>query len=132
MVVVLAGPMVPQVDQNGAADVLIGSCPTAGRASGPQLEMRDAQGGAVSLAGKWRITQRDLWGHEAIDLVGPAFTGFGHGRSGSFRFIAADAWMDCRHEERNGRPYVEFTWDGNDDCDPATGADGRSSRRMAP
>lgn len=29
--------------------------------------------------------------------------------------------MDCRHKERNGRSYVEFTWDGNDDCDPATG-----------
>jgi len=75
----------------------------------------------VSLAGKWRITQMDLWGQEAIDLVGPAFIEFGHGRSGSFRFIAVDGWMDCRHQERNGRPYVEFTWDGDDDCDPATG-----------
>jgi len=75
----------------------------------------------VSLAGKWRITQMDLWGPEAIDLVGPAFIEFGKGQSDRFRFIAVDGWMDCRHEQRNGRPYVEFTWDGNDDCDPATG-----------
>ncbi len=75
----------------------------------------------MSLAGKWRITQMDLWDQEAIDLVGPAFIEFGKDRSGSFRFIAVDGWMDCRHKERNGRPYVEFTWDGNDDCDPATG-----------
>lgn len=75
----------------------------------------------MSLAGKWRITRMDLWGQEAIDLVGPAFIELGRGQSGSFRFIAVDVWMDCRHKERNGRPYVEFTWDGNDDCDPATG-----------
>ena len=75
----------------------------------------------MSLAGKWRITQMDLWGPEAIDLVGPAFIEFGKGQSDRFRFIAVDGWMDCRHEQRNGRPYVEFTWDGNDDCDPATG-----------
>jgi len=24
-------------------------------------------------------------------------------------------------QERHGRPYVEFTWDGNDECDPASG-----------
>jgi hypothetical protein len=29
--------------------------------------------------------------------------------------------MDCRHGERDGRPCVEFTWDGNDECDPASG-----------
>ncbi len=75
----------------------------------------------MSLAGKWRITQMDLWDQEAIDLVGRAFIEFGKGQSGSFRFIAVDGGMDCRHKERNGRPYVEFTWDGNDDCDPASG-----------
>ena len=29
--------------------------------------------------------------------------------------------MDCRHGQRNGRPHVDFTWDGNDECDPASG-----------
>ena len=29
--------------------------------------------------------------------------------------------MDCRHGERGGRPFVEFTWDGNDEGDPASG-----------
>ena len=75
----------------------------------------------MSVAGKWRITEMDLWDQEAIDLVGPAFIEFGKSHSGSFRFIAVDGWMDCRHKERNGRPYVECTWDGNDDCDPASG-----------
>ena len=29
--------------------------------------------------------------------------------------------MDCRHGQRNGRPSVDFTWDGNDEGDPASG-----------
>ena len=29
--------------------------------------------------------------------------------------------MDCREVERDGRPGVEFSWEGNDECDPASG-----------
>jgi hypothetical protein len=74
----------------------------------------------TNISGKWRITEMDLWDQEAIDLVGPAFIEF-KGEGGQFRFIAVDGRMDCRHGRRNGRPYVDFTWDGNDECDPATG-----------
>jgi hypothetical protein len=70
--------------------------------------------------GKWRITEMDLWDQEAIDLLGPAFIEL-KGEGGQFRVIAVDGWMDCRHGQRNGRPSVDFTWDGNDECDPASG-----------
>jgi hypothetical protein len=59
-----------------------------------------------------------LWDREAIDLLGPAFIAF-RGNRGQFRFIAVDGWMDCRHGRRNGGP--DFTWDGNDEGDPASG-----------
>lgn len=29
--------------------------------------------------------------------------------------------MSCEHGERRGRPHVSFTWEGNDECDPASG-----------
>jgi hypothetical protein len=29
--------------------------------------------------------------------------------------------MDCREVERDGRPGVEFSWEGKDECDPASG-----------
>jgi hypothetical protein len=74
----------------------------------------------INISGKWRITEMDLWDREAIDLVGPAFIEF-KGEGGRFRFIAVDGWMDCRHGQRNGRPSVDFTWDGNDEGDPASG-----------
>ena len=74
----------------------------------------------MNIIGKWRIAEMDLWDREAIDLVGPAFIEF-NGQGGQFHFIAVDGWMDCRHGQRSGRPYVDFTWEGNDECDPASG-----------
>ena len=29
--------------------------------------------------------------------------------------------MDCREAEIDDRPGLEFSWDGNDECDPASG-----------
>ncbi|MGH2734542.1 MAG: hypothetical protein ACRDKZ_03095 [Actinomycetota bacterium] len=75
----------------------------------------------MTLLGKWRITEMDLWDRDAIDLVVPAFIQFASDQSGQFRFIAVEGWMDCHHRRREGRPTVEFTWDGSDDCDPASG-----------
>jgi hypothetical protein len=75
----------------------------------------------MGIAGKWRIAEMDLGDQDAIDLLGPAFIEFGKERSGPFRFIAVEGWMDCVHKGRNGRPYTEFTRNGNDECDPACG-----------
>ena len=34
----------------------------------------------MSIAGKWRITEMDLWDQDAFDLLGSAFFSFdGHG-----------------------------------------------------
>ena len=75
----------------------------------------------MSVTGAWRIVEMDLWDPEAIDLLGPGFIQVGADRSGQFRFIAVQGWMDCHHGQRDGRPCVEFTWEGDDDGDPASG-----------
>jgi hypothetical protein len=75
----------------------------------------------MSIVGRWRITEMDMWDQDAFDLLGPAFFSFDGKRSGNFRFIAVEGWMDCSQGKRAGRPFVEFTWNGNDECDPASG-----------
>src|SRR6266542_2697900 len=75
----------------------------------------------MSLTGRWRIVEMDLWDLEAIDLVGPGFIEFGTDDTGGFGFIAVQGWTDCRHGERDGRPYVEFTWEGGDEGDQVSG-----------
>jgi hypothetical protein len=58
---------------------------------------------------------------EAIDLLGPGYIQFGTDPTGHFRFIAVEGWMDCQSGRHDGRPCVEFTWEGNDESDPASG-----------
>ncbi|THJ74550.1 hypothetical protein [Candidatus Frankia alpina] len=74
-----------------------------------------------SLTGRWRIVEMDLSDQEAIDLVEPGFIEFAGDGTGEFGFIAVRGWMDWRSTERDGRPLVEFSWDGDDEGDEASG-----------
>ncbi len=40
---------------------------------------------------------------------------------GRFHFGAVHGWIDCRYVKRDGMDAVEFSWDGNDESDPACG-----------
>jgi len=75
----------------------------------------------MNVNGVWRIVEMDLWDAEAIDLLGPGYIQFSADQTGHFRFIAVEGWMDCHSDQRDGRPCVEFTWEGNDESDPASG-----------
>ena len=75
----------------------------------------------MQLKGRWRIVEMELWEPDAIDLLGPAFIEIKADGSGSFRLIAVKGWMDIRDVERNGLSGIEFSWDGNDERDPASG-----------
>lgn len=63
----------------------------------------------------------DLWDSDSIDLVGPAFIEITTDGNGSFRFIVVEGYLDCQHVELDGRPAVEFTWDGTDEGDRVSG-----------
>ena len=75
----------------------------------------------MSIKGRWRIVEMEVWDREAVDLLGPAFIEIKADGHGTFRFIAVEGWMDVRDVEREGRPGIEFSWEGNDECDPASG-----------
>jgi hypothetical protein len=75
----------------------------------------------MSLSGRWRIVETELWDSDALNLVAPAFIEFGEDGLGSFGFIAVQGELDCREVTRDSRPGVEFSWEGNDLCDPASG-----------
>lgn len=63
----------------------------------------------------------ELWDRDALDLVGPAFIEFAPDQTGRFSFVAVEASLDYRATPREGRPGVEFSWEGNDECDHVTG-----------
>ncbi len=63
----------------------------------------------------------DLWDREDVDPVAPGFIEFEPGHVGSLGFIAVQGGLDWRDAPRDGRPGVEFSWEGSDECDPVTG-----------
>ena len=73
------------------------------------------------LVGLWRIVGTDAWEQAAVDLIEPAFIEFAPDGTGQFCVVAVRGWLDCRPADRNGRPGVEFTWEGLDETDPASG-----------
>jgi hypothetical protein len=75
----------------------------------------------MSVVGRWRIVGMDLWDQDAVDLVAPGFIEFQPDATGSFGFIAVQAGLDWREAHREGRLGAEFSWDGFDEGDPASG-----------
>ena len=75
----------------------------------------------MSFVGRWRIVAMDLWGPEDVDLVHPGFIEFGKNQTGSFGFLAVEGRIDWREAGRDRQPGIEFTWEGYDEDDPASG-----------
>ena len=75
----------------------------------------------AAFLGHWRIDTMELWAKDAIELLGPGTFIFEDEAFGEFRFIAVRGWMDCRFDNRDGNPLVEFSWQGKDERDDASG-----------
>ena len=76
---------------------------------------------ANPFVGRWRITRMDLWDQDFVDAeVEGHFTLAADG-SGEFQFGYVSGGIDARLTTRDGQPCVEWTWDGNDEMDPAQG-----------
>ena len=60
----------------------------------------------------------ELWDTDYLDLVEPAYIRF-YGRGhGEFVFGTVTGGLDCRHSSDR----VDFTWQGNDEMDEASGS----------
>ena len=76
---------------------------------------------AAMFHGIWRIVETALWDVDALDLIEAAHLRFDARGLGELQLIAIGAGIDYRVSERDGRPFVEFSWVGYDDADPASG-----------
>jgi hypothetical protein len=73
------------------------------------------------IAGRWRITWMDQWDQEFVDAEVEGFFEFGPNNSGSFQFGYVQGDIDYRPGIREGKPSVEFSFEGHDEMDPAQG-----------
>ena len=63
----------------------------------------------------------EQWDQEYIDEEEEGYFEFTDKGQGDFHFGYVHGHMDCLLTTREGVPAVEWTWDGNDEMDPAQG-----------
>ena len=73
------------------------------------------------VLGRWLIESMDQWDRDFIDEEVRGYFEFDAKNSGDFQFGYVHGYMDYRLGERDGKPAVEFTWDGNDEMEAAQG-----------
>lgn len=73
------------------------------------------------IVGRWFIESMEQWDRDFIDEAVRGYFEFDARNSGSFQFGYVEGQIDYRLGERDGKPAVEFSWDGNDEMDPAQG-----------
>jgi len=61
------------------------------------------------------------WEKDYIDEEEEGHFEFDEKGGGNFHFGYVHGQMDCKLTTRDGEPLVEWTWDGNDEMDPARG-----------
>ena len=73
------------------------------------------------LTGVWRIVDTALWDLDDLDLLEPAHLTLEPDGLGALRLLAIGADVDYRIVERDGRPSVEFSFEGSDEGDQISG-----------
>jgi len=71
--------------------------------------------------GRWQIVSMSLWDEDYLNEEVQAYIEFDDKGGGSFQFGYVRGDIDYRDVQRDGKPTVEFSWDGNDEMDPAQG-----------
>jgi hypothetical protein len=73
------------------------------------------------FTGRWRIISMEMWDQDFVDAEVEGYIEFDPNGTGHFQFGYVQGYMDCHLTTRDGEPAVEWTWDGNDEMDPAQG-----------
>lgn len=74
-----------------------------------------------AILGEWRITKMEQWEKDYVDAEVKAYIRYDERGRGEFQFGYVSGSMDCQFTERDGRPAVEWSWEGNDEMDEVSG-----------
>ena len=71
--------------------------------------------------GRWLIESMDQWDRDFIDEEVRGYFEFNARGSGSLQYGYVQGQIDYRLGERDGKPALEFSWEGRDEMDLAQG-----------
>jgi len=76
----------------------------------------------MKYSGVWRITEMELWDEDYWNMEVKAFIKIDPKGMGEFQFGLVSGQIDGEIVEDGADERFEFTWEGNDECDPASGS----------
>lgn len=74
-----------------------------------------------TFVGKWIIVEMEVWDQELVNMEVQGHFTFTKDGKGYFQFGLVRGEMDCYVETIDDRERVEFSWEGQDELDPASG-----------
>ena len=71
--------------------------------------------------GRWQIVSMRAWDEDYLNEEVQAFIEFESGGMGHFQFGLVSGNIDSLETQRDSKPAVEWSWEGNDEMDEASG-----------
>lgn len=87
-----------------------------------RLKRRDRRSREESFTGTWHIYEMETWDKDYFNMEVRAYVKIGADNRGDFQFGLVRGEMDGRVVDCAGEERFEFTWEGNDECNPACGS----------
>jgi hypothetical protein len=76
----------------------------------------------MKLAGTWHIYEMDQWEEEYFNMEGQAFIKIEDSGTGEFHFGLLSGQLDGAISRAEEEERLEFTWEGSDESDLASGS----------
>lgn len=76
----------------------------------------------MKYEGLWHITTMEMWDEDYLNMEVQAFIRITREGGGEFQFGLVSGQIDGEVVKTTAGERFEFTWEGNDECDPASGS----------
>lgn len=76
----------------------------------------------MKYEGMWHITEMETWDDDYMNMEVQAYIQIERNGSSEFQFGLVSGAIDGEIVKTGGGDRFEFTWDGNDECDEASGS----------
>ncbi len=77
---------------------------------------------ASKFVGTWHIYEMEEWDKDYFNMEVQAYVKINEKNTGEFQFGLVSGYIDGEIDDDPEDRRFEFTWDGNDECDPASGS----------
>ena len=76
----------------------------------------------MSFIGKWNIIEMEMWDEDYYNMEVQAYIKIETNNDGSFQFGLVSGIIDGKLVDHVGQERLQFTFEGNDECDPTNGS----------